>query len=69
MSHTFTGLALAWGMSHAYRLYYFVKYSNGFTHIPGTHLDDPRRKQRLCGPARVAVRRAPSPLLSINIYY
>ena len=42
--------------------------SNGFTHIPGTHLDDPRRKQRLCSPARVAVRRAPSPLLSINIY-
>ena len=34
--------------------------SNGFTHIPGTHLDDPRRKQRLCSPARVAVRRAPS---------
>ena len=38
-----------------------------FTHNPGTHLDDPRRKQRLCSPARVAVRRAPSPLLSINI--
>ena len=42
--------------------------SNGFTHIPGTHLDDPRRKQRLCSPARVAVRRAPTPLLSIYIY-
>ena len=41
--------------------------SNGFTHIPDAHLDDPN-KQRPCDPALVALRRAPSPLLSIYIY-
>ena len=46
----------------------FAKVPDGAT-VQVSHLDDRRRKQRLCSPARVAVRRAPSPLLSITVTY
>ena len=42
---------------------------NGLTQLPGTRHDDPQRKTRRPSLRPPAVRRAPSPLLSINIYY
>ena len=41
---------------------------NDFTHITGTHLDDPRPKQRLCDPALVALRRSAALRLPAPLY-
>ena len=42
--------------------------SNGPTHLPGIHHDDPQPKTRRPSLRPPSMRRAPSPLLSINIY-
>ena len=43
--------------------------SNGPTHLPGIHHDDPQPKTRRPSLRPPSMRRAPSPLLSINIYF